>query len=318
MSYNPFENELFELEESDLETLIQNEIGEGWYIEYKREIPIKSSKLDNLKISKSIAAFANTKGGWIFWGIDCDNKNKPTEIKGIDISGYSNFEDTISQIINSNIDPNPYYTFRAIPLANGLIVFVIKVDASPIPPYITSQGIIYQRENNESKPVRDRYILQKLNEKAEDYYESIEKFTVFDLGQTKGQSESDCPFLELYLFPLPFDKNKIKDFYSAEFFVKVAQIFYKNFTPKFGDYQSDVTLNLGFNSIYSSEGSIIIRPLNESNLIYKSTTLELFSNGNLKLLIPINQFSTQSIPEKYKDSELINYLLDNTCYAPKA
>jgi len=144
MKYNPFNKELENLEKEDLEKLIDNEICEGWYIEYKREIPVKSGKLENLKISKSIAAFANTKGGWIFWGIDCNNKNKPVTIEGIDTSNYNNFEDQVSQLINSNITPNPLYHFKSVKIQNDKIVFIIQVRESPIPPYLTSQGIIYR------------------------------------------------------------------------------------------------------------------------------------------------------------------------------
>ena len=85
------------------------------------------------------------------------------------------------------------------------IVFIIQVEESPTPPYINCQGIIYQRENNESKPIKERYIIEKLNEKTLNYYNSIERFSVFDLGITKGQSKSQQSFLELYLFPQPFD-----------------------------------------------------------------------------------------------------------------
>ncbi|WP_233901234.1 helix-turn-helix domain-containing protein [Tenacibaculum piscium] len=314
MNYNPFnKKDVSELSIEDIKTLIENEIGEGWYIEYKREVPkLKGGKLDNIKIAKSISSFANTKGGWIFWGIDSDDKNKPTTINGFDISTYRNFEDQISQIINANISPKPYYHFKKINLENGNIILVIKVDESPTPPYITSQGIIYQRENNESKPIKDRYIIEKLNEKTNNYFEAIERFSTFDLQETKGQSEWNQTYLELYLFPTPFDNFTFKEFYTSEFFKKVSLRFYQNVDINKAD--SIIPLNLGFNSIYSSEGSLIIRPLKEENLIYKSTTVELFENGNLKFLIPLYEFDSRNIPERFENSDTLNYLLDK--YSP--
>jgi hypothetical protein len=318
MNYNPFDKkDVSALKIEDLKTLLENEISEGWYIEYKRDVPkLKSKKLDNIKIAKSISSFANTKGGWIFWGIDSDDKNKPISLNGFDISKYRNFEDQISQIINANISPKPYYHFKKIELENNNIILVIKVDESPTPPYITSQGVIYQRENNESKPIKDRYIIEKLNEKTKDYYESIERFSNFNLTETKGQSDWNQTYLELYLFPTPFDSFKFKKFYTSDFFKDVASRFYQNvdINLNIDDSNSVIPLNLGFNSIYSSEGSLIIRPLKEDNLIYKSTTVELFENGNLKFLIPLYEFDSRNVPERYNDSDTLNYLLDK--YSP--
>ncbi|HXS37860.1 MAG TPA: ATP-binding protein [Flavipsychrobacter sp.] len=228
MRYNPFNKELSELTEQDLIPLIENEICEGWYIEYKRDVPKSNShKLDNIKISKSISSFANTKGGWIFWGITCDEKNKPISIDGVDVTEYRNLDDQLSQVINSNISPRPMYHFKKIELANKNTVLVIQVEESPTPPYITSQGIIYQRENNESKPIKDRYIIEKLNEKTSSYYQSIEHFSNFKLTQTRGQSDWNQTYLELYLFPLPFDNFFFKQFSTSEFFKEVAIRFYQ-------------------------------------------------------------------------------------------
>lgn len=316
MNYNPFNTAFDKLTIDDLQTLIENEICEGWYIEYKSLLPkLSSGKLDNLKIAKSISSFANTKGGWIFWGIKCEN-NKPSELSGVDISEFTNFEDQVSQLINSNINPKPFYHFKAIELENGNSIFIIKVEESQMPPYITSQGVIYQRENNESKPIRERYIIEKLNEKNENYKKSIELFSQFNLPATKGQADSNQTYLELYLFPLPFGEFKFNDFYKSHFFKDVAAIFYQNlaFTYQNNDTDKKVHFNLGFNSIYSSEGSLIIRPLNDENLIYKSTTVELFENGNLKFLIPLYEFNADNYPDHYEGSKTLDYILNK--YSP--
>ena len=78
--------------------------------------------------------------------------------------------------------------------------------------------------------------------------------------------------------------------------------------------KTELNLNLGFNSIYSSQDSLIIRPLNDDNLIYKTTTAELFRNGGLKFLIPLGEFNINHVPKYYEGSEVINYLKDK--YSP--
>ena len=63
MSFNPFNKNIHELEYGDLDVLIDNEVSEGWTLEYKQEI-VKSKD-----IAKSIASFANSEGGWYIVGI---------------------------------------------------------------------------------------------------------------------------------------------------------------------------------------------------------------------------------------------------------
>ena len=315
MIYSPFEKELEKIDEVELQKLIDHSISEGWYIEYKRDLPKyqTSQKIDNLKIAKSIGAFANTQGGWLFYGVESDGKNLATKLCGIDLNEYKNLPDQVSRIIAANIVPKPIYHFKTVELSNNRHVFIIKVEESPTPPYITSQGIIYQRENNENNPVKDRYIIEKLTEKAENYYESIEQFCNSDYGETKGQSEDDQPWLELYLFPKPFGHFNFKDFYSSDFFKKTADIFYSHVdcTFDFGEHKKSLPLTLNFNSIYSSQNSLIIRPLRFDNLIYKTPTVELFDDGNLKFLMPLSHFNSERIPEHYKYSELLTNFLEN-------
>jgi hypothetical protein len=59
LTYNPFSKDLHELSASDL--LILKDTAEGWFIEYKGQaLPPKT-------VAKSLAAFANHYGGWIFY-----------------------------------------------------------------------------------------------------------------------------------------------------------------------------------------------------------------------------------------------------------
>ena len=68
-AYTPFDKELKSLSVEDLECL--TEASEGWYIEYKREAVNAGA------IAKSISAFANTYGGWLFLGIEEKSREHP-------------------------------------------------------------------------------------------------------------------------------------------------------------------------------------------------------------------------------------------------
>src|SRR5687767_12296776 len=95
MTFTPFEKELKDLDENQLKRLIDNSISESWYIEYKREFPKANGKIDPQKLTKIISAFANTKGGWLFYGITTNNNNTPLELTGININEYSNITDQV-------------------------------------------------------------------------------------------------------------------------------------------------------------------------------------------------------------------------------
>jgi predicted HTH transcriptional regulator len=69
-NYTPFDKELENLDEQELQKLIERQISESRYIEYKSELPKKAGKIDSLKITKSISAFANTKGVGSFLGLE--------------------------------------------------------------------------------------------------------------------------------------------------------------------------------------------------------------------------------------------------------
>ena len=76
--YNPFGKIIREIDTGDLSTL--RDVSEGWYVEYKSEVP------DAPSIAKSISALANTYGGWIFYGID---ETDSSEKKGRQFYWYS-------------------------------------------------------------------------------------------------------------------------------------------------------------------------------------------------------------------------------------
>src|SRR5271166_1900473 len=77
--YSPFSRDVDELQTSDLTVL--KTVPEGWYIEYKEMFPDQGS------VAKSFSAFANTYGGWLFYGIQesPDGKRLAGAFPGIDV-----------------------------------------------------------------------------------------------------------------------------------------------------------------------------------------------------------------------------------------
>lgn len=174
--YNPFNKVISEIKYEDLKSLIENNISEGWFIEYKRSFPT-----NNKKIANSIASFANSEGGWYIIGIEeKENESNPSEIIGFDLKTNKKPSDKITNIVKDNIDPIPYFESKLIKIPNNKVVLIVQVFEGHDTPYI-SNGSIYVRVGETSKPVAidDRYQFEKLLDKQK----NLKKKSNFIYGQ---------------------------------------------------------------------------------------------------------------------------------------
>ena len=70
-----------ELNEEDLKSLIDDQVSEGKFIEYKQALP-GTSDSDKKEFLADISSFSNTTGGYIFFGISEEN-GFPREVLGL-------------------------------------------------------------------------------------------------------------------------------------------------------------------------------------------------------------------------------------------
>src|SRR5438128_10928656 len=90
MTFNPFEKPVDDLGDIDLQRVIDRDVAEGLYMEYKREFP------KNEKIGWSLASFANSYGGWYVVGVEADKqRNTAVKLTGIDLTSE---RDPISKV----------------------------------------------------------------------------------------------------------------------------------------------------------------------------------------------------------------------------
>ena len=118
--YYPFPKPLGELDFDDVQEFLRQAVPENLYLDYKQEFKAQ-------KLAKSIASFANTKGGIVIIGV---HENKDTKLPeswdGIDEDG------TISEQINAviaNVEPYPICNFAVIKHAapGKIMVILIKL-----------------------------------------------------------------------------------------------------------------------------------------------------------------------------------------------
>ena len=146
MNYSPFSNvkniiEISNLQYSDLQVL--SSLTESYSIEYKSEF---NDRFKAEKLPKTISAFANSNGGWLFIGVD-NNGN----IQDVDLTDVR--EEDIYSIIGSRVSPIPtiYVAILYKDRYRNTGVIVVYTEEGKNTPYV-SNGTIYVRNGKESKP----------------------------------------------------------------------------------------------------------------------------------------------------------------------
>ncbi len=99
--YNPFAKQFDDIQIQDIDILTS--VAEGWYVEYKQEVPNPAS------ITKTITAFANTYGGWAFYGVAEKSKDDPVAgaFPGIANEDADGMLQRIRQSVANHAQPTP-------------------------------------------------------------------------------------------------------------------------------------------------------------------------------------------------------------------
>lgn len=294
MRYNPFNKQISQLTEEDLHLLINQKVAEGQYIEYKEQFPRTA------KISHSIAAFANSDGGWFIVGIKDNQDNAAILIDGFDPL-HMQPKERMRDIILAHINPKPIFESKLITLDNNHVVLLTYVERGLETPYVTKDGRIYRRVGEGISPIaeKDRYFLQKLFERNQEIRQVAALFCKNPFKMSKIQAGSTPAFLEGYFLVNPFNHFSFHDFHTRDFFEQLYLLF------------QDDTLgrsSLSLNHIHSSHNSIILRASPSADLsINLGLSIEIFRDGNLKFFLPIQELPLDNlrfIQSNWSDSEV--------------
>ena len=205
MRYTPFDKSLADITPDDLATL--KEVYEGWYAEYKSEM------INNRALAKSLSAFANQYGGWLFLGVlEDSNSNAAKSFPGI---SNTEVHDALESLRNASKDllrPAVYYDSRvfegpieAINLRSGHSIIAIRIPQGPNPPYVHNDGRIYQRiaDSSDPKPVTDRATFDLLFDRGirtrSRLADRIEKSPLVSKG------EENQPYIHFNIFSDPYE-----------------------------------------------------------------------------------------------------------------
>ncbi len=300
--FNPFDKDLGEvLDENDLQRLVTKEVSEGFFIEYKSDFP------DKAKIAKSLAAFANTYGGWLFIGVKADKINNTAQaISGFDSSRYP---DPISLVRNTAKDwlnPTPVIFPQVIHLSSGRNALAIRIPGEQDLPFIHKDGRIYRRVGDSSDPIfeADRATLDRLISKRDEQIQRLEDFCCDERITSKNQSVG---WLSFFLAPYPDEIEKSLNFTGSQ----LEEILNKSknsidlFLPKEISKTEKITLGIPINSIALTPESYILGQTQEPLNIFRNFSMELFFNFRAKIHVPISHIDKSNLMAKIQSEECL-------------
>lgn len=199
-SYSPFGKALSDLQTEDLESLKQ--ASEGWYIEYKQEVP------KALALAKALSAFANTYGGWLFLGIQEESKDDPVagSFLGIPKDEVDSALQKMRKSASDSINPTPHFETHvawgpeeSLGLAQDRAIICVWIPQSPTAPHIHKNGRVYRRvaDSSEPEPENDRFVLDQLWRRADSIKRQHKEW--YDKDPEFSNVEKELPYVRLML-----------------------------------------------------------------------------------------------------------------------
>lgn len=158
-----FNKNLADVTYEDIEGLKNNQIKESEILDYKRDFEQTNDRNVN-NLLKEIAAFSNSSGGFLIYGIEETGRGGyPKEIVGIDSN--TNLE-RLEQIVISNIRPRISVKFSEIPIPEpDRCVLIIFVPEGYNQPYYNNISNKYHKRYNFEAKEMDEHEIEALYQK---------------------------------------------------------------------------------------------------------------------------------------------------------
>jgi len=274
-NYSPFSKHINELVVDDLAAL--RTVHEGWYVEYKETVPNPQA------IAKSVSAFANTYGGFLFYGIREKSKqeNVAGDFPGIASDDVEAMRERIRQAICAHSAPEPHFHIEvfsgpseALGLTDDRSIICIHVPQSSKAPHIHKSGVIYRRVADSSEPTaeNDRHVLGELFKRSNKLLETYKSW--YEADPEFNETEKNHPYLRLLVTFDPWrERLPWLDVTPSEI--------RKLFNPE------EKTATLPFDTIHSMRGGFIARQVTNNQLDSLSLTWVLRRDLTSEILIPI-------------------------------
>ena len=105
-------------------------------------------------------------------------------------------EERIHNVIYNNITPTPDYDVQQFQI-DGNTVFIIKIEEGSMPPYITSDGKIFERVSSSSMPIKDSAKLSQLYSKHNDHLRKLTQKITNEALPAESMPNNLCAYIDL-------------------------------------------------------------------------------------------------------------------------
>ncbi len=275
--YSPFRKALHELDASDLINL--KDTSEGWYVEFKAILPNAKS------IAKSLSSFANTYGGWLFYGVAEDSHKgvKSYTFPGIPVGDAAEAEQKIAQAVIHHVSPNVTFDHRIlsgpvkkIKLPKDKCIIAIEIPQGADAPYVHSSGRIYRRVASHSDPTpeTDRHLLDLLWRRGDQRRKALAELLEEEPEISEG--EENVSYLELFILPDLFNE---KNLISRIDFTKFSELM---------SYKGDHFGGIPFDNTFTFPGGFIARHISTNDPYNLLFSWKYKRDCSSKITIPLS------------------------------
>ena len=269
--YTPFDKNLYDVLPEELSVL--KEVHEGWYVEYKSEMP------RNRDIAKSLSAFANQYGGILFIGISTEgSSNVASKFPGILNASVDGALEELRNSSKDQLNPSVFFDTRifegpigSIGLHNGRSIVAVRIPQGPDTPYVHNNGRIYRRvaDASDPSPETDRTTLDMLHDRRRQTHSHLERRILHTPVVSKG--EDDQPFMHFNILSDPYEI--MGHWYSG------------------GMHQFNEVMRGGiipFDNVFASSEGFIARQIGINNPLNRLLTWEFSRHCHSFVTVPIN------------------------------
>lgn len=195
-----------DIEFSDLETLLNNQVAEGKTIEYKKDI-ITNANSDKDPFLAGVSAFANTIGGDFIIGIEAKD-GIPTNLSGANFTNADAEILKLEQMLQTGLEPRlPSVNIKEIQSPTGENFILVRVNRSWISPHKVKANEKFYGRNSKGKYPLDVSELKTAFMLNEQLSERIKNFRKERVERIKKNEELPALLLDggkiiLHLLPL--------------------------------------------------------------------------------------------------------------------
>lgn len=283
-------------DESDVIELIRNQVTEGQFLEFKRELPSKENS-GRHEFCADVSAFANASGGILLIGVQQDDEGRASEILPIATSSDEEIL-RLFNILRDGIEPRlAGVDIKAISMPGGCIIVVRTAQSWHGPHRVKTNQHFYFREGPRKRELQVPEIKRLFN-RSEAYAQQVRDFRAERISRiVRGAAPVNLRpggILVLHLIPT--------DAFLGELSIDPA-VYHRQQSQNTATRNLPLLDGLGCYKLLNIDGALELSDLHlphDYSLLFRNgffETVQVFDNsdGNGKLYLPMTRVENACI-----------------------